>query len=405
MKTYLRFLRRHWKFLGFALLLPFCGSFGQTFYFGLFNDRIRESYSLSHSDYGTLYALATLLSAFVMMRIGKMVDIANVRVLTLFVFIGMMLGCVGLSYHGSLGLLVFSIFLLRFCGQSMFNHISTTAVARSFRQERGRALSIAFLGNALGQVLLPGLVVLSFAYMDWTAAWLGAALLLLLLMFPTLWWLLEDKNIHPPAPTLAEERHELAERHWTQREVLTDWRYYAMLLTSLAPGFILTAFFFHQSVLLSEKSWPLGLFAQGLILYAIATVVANIVAGILVDKFGARLLWFFVILPMGICLSIIPFFHDPIVMHIAMCGAGLTVGINSVVGNAVLAEMYGVRHLGAIRSFSVSITVIGTAIAPPIFGILIDGGIPLATISFICGMYSLAVSAGNLWLTPRLRAR
>ena len=47
---------------------------------------------------------------------------------------------------------------------------------------------------------------------------------------------------------------------------------------------------------------------------------------------------------------------------------------------AIIAEMYGTKYLGSIKSLLTSLTVLGSAIGPVIFGGLIDFNIKIETI-------------------------
>ena len=69
-----QFVKNNSRFLLFGFILTFCSSFGQTFFIGIFNPYIREDLSLSHSEFGLIYSLATLLSSLSLIWIGKKID-------------------------------------------------------------------------------------------------------------------------------------------------------------------------------------------------------------------------------------------------------------------------------------------------------------------------------------------
>jgi len=73
----------------------------------------------------------------------------------------------------------------------------------------------------------------------------------------------------------------------TRREVLGDMRFYLMLPAILAPGFIVTGFFFHQGHLVQTKGWTMPWFASCFVAFAAAQLPASLIAGPLVDRFGA----------------------------------------------------------------------------------------------------------------------
>ena len=52
------------KVLIFGFIFTFFSSFGQSFFLGIFNPSIRNELSISHGQFGTIYASATLLSGY-----------------------------------------------------------------------------------------------------------------------------------------------------------------------------------------------------------------------------------------------------------------------------------------------------------------------------------------------------
>ena len=56
------------KLLVYGFLIIFFASFGQTFFIALFNNDIKNFYSLTDGQFGLLYALATILSSFLLIN-------------------------------------------------------------------------------------------------------------------------------------------------------------------------------------------------------------------------------------------------------------------------------------------------------------------------------------------------
>jgi hypothetical protein len=66
----LSFLRANAAWLTAGFLLTFTSSFGQTFFISIFAGEIRETFGLSHGQWGGLYTLATTASAIAMVWAG-----------------------------------------------------------------------------------------------------------------------------------------------------------------------------------------------------------------------------------------------------------------------------------------------------------------------------------------------
>ena len=62
------------KVLLFGFIFTFFSSFGQSFFLGLFNPSIRNELDISHGQFGTIYAFATICSSIVLIWFGKKID-------------------------------------------------------------------------------------------------------------------------------------------------------------------------------------------------------------------------------------------------------------------------------------------------------------------------------------------
>ena len=81
---------------------------------------------------------------------------------------------------------------------------------------------------------------------------------------------------------------------------------------------------------------------------------------------------------------------------------GATAGGATVVLGALWADLYGTEHLGAIRSLSVALLVVSTAIAPGVMGILIDLGVGLDSQFAVLSIYVFACAIAFAMMSPRL---
>ena len=66
------------KVLIFGFIFTFFSSFGQSFFLGLFNSSIRDALSITHGQFGSIYASATLLSSLILVWFGKKIDDINI---------------------------------------------------------------------------------------------------------------------------------------------------------------------------------------------------------------------------------------------------------------------------------------------------------------------------------------
>ena len=72
------FIINNLRWLTAGALLTFLSSFGQTYFISIFSGEIRNTFNLSHGDWGSIYGFGTFASAIVMIWAGGLTDIMRV---------------------------------------------------------------------------------------------------------------------------------------------------------------------------------------------------------------------------------------------------------------------------------------------------------------------------------------
>lgn len=385
----LAFLRQNAPWLLAGILLTFSSSFGQTFFIALFGGQIREEFGLSNGEFGGIYLLGTLGSAALMVFAGKVVDFYSPRRVGTVVLLGLGIACVAMVSAQSLPMLVFAIFLLRFFGQAMTSHTALTAMGRWFDATRGKAISITNTGHQIGEAVLPLTIVLLIAILDWRQAWLMFAGVIILLVIPALWFLLGSDRV--PQNTAARPGA-VPIRQWTRSEMMRDPLFWIASFGYLSPPFIGTAIFFHQVYLVELKGWELSWFASGFSIYAVVTLIFSLITGYCVDRFSARALLPFFLFPLAASLLVLGVLDSPWSIPLVFVFLGLNGGGFSTLFGALWPEIYGVKHLGEIRSLIMALMVFASALGPGIIGWFIDYGIALETQFLAMAAYCIVIS-------------
>ncbi len=396
----LAFLRLEWRFLLFGLLVAFWSSPGQTFVISLFGARIREEFGLSHGDFGALYMVGTLASAALLLPAGRLIDRLPLERFTRWVVLGMSLAAGAFSLVAGPLTLCLGVFALRFTGQGLMTHIALTAMARRYRRERGRALAVAGFGHPLGEALFPPLVVAALALMEWRLVWLLLSLAVALCLLPALPALLRRTGSQDGAGASALGDGGPGVRDWTRGEMLRDPRFYLLVPAAMAQSAIGTGIFFHQVHLVAVKGWDLAWWSLCFSFYAAASVGAGLAAGFLIDRFGGRTLAPLSLLPFALSLLLFSQAEAAILAAPFMVLMGLSAGGHGSVLAAMWAELYGTRHLGAIRAVAACLMVFGSALGPLFMGWPLDAGVSLAAIALTglaLTLLACALAAAALW--------
>ncbi|MDC1148884.1 MFS transporter [Pelagibacteraceae bacterium] len=382
-----QFLKSNFQYLLFGFLMTFCSSFGQTFFLGIFNPFIREDLNLSHSEFGGIYSAATLVSSLTIIWLGKKIDDFKLRNFAIFVCISLFFAAVFMSQLSSLVYLLLAIFFLRLFGQGLMSHTSSTAMARYFDKNRGKALGVAWLGLSFGEGILPGLVIFLLNYLVWKKIWITIAVFLIVFVLPLIVFLL--KNFEDNSVEQEQSKKSENIKNWTRQEVLKDLRFYFLLPAVLCPAFLITGIFINQIYLFENLNWGINFIAPSFTAYAIFSVISLQLSGFLIDKFSALKILPFYLIPMILGLLFSLFFKfalSPVIFFILMA---ITNGTSNVLLTSTWSEMYGTKHLGAIRSITVSLMVFSTSLSPFLFGYLIDFGFDAKDITLFMVIYAL----------------
>ena len=382
-----QFLKSNFQYLLFGFLMTFCSSFGQTFFLGIFNPFIREDLNLSHSEFGGIYSPATLVSSLTIIWLGKKIDDFKLRNFAIFVCISLFFAAVFMSQLSSLVHLLLAIFFLRLFGQGLMSHTSSTAMARYFDKNRGKALGVAWLGLSFGEGILPGLVIFLLNYLVWKKIWITIAVFLIVFVLPLIVFLL--KNFEDNSVEQEQSKKSENIKNWTRQEVLKDLRFYFLLPAVLCPAFLITGIFINQIYLFENLNWGINFIAPSFTAYAIFSVISLQLSGFLIDKFSALKILPFYLIPMILGLLFSLFFKfalSPVIFFILMA---ITNGTSNVLLTSTWSEMYGTKHLGAIRSITVSLMVFSTSLSPFLFGYLIDFGFDAKDITLFMVIYAL----------------
>lgn len=399
--SYLLFLRNNWRFVGFGFVMSLSSSFGQTFYIALSGADIRAEFGLTHGGFGSWFAVATIASAATLVWLGRVIDRVDLRLYTAMACCGLIAAMLVIASAPTIAILVVGLYLARLTGQGLMIHISSTSMGRYFDTDRGKAVSIAAMGQSSGEAILPAIVVAAIVQLGWRDTWYAAAAVAAVALSVLVPWLMRGYGgrhrayLERAGQRSGQSRH--ARAQWTRGEVLRDPRFYVAATAVLAFSFIGTGVLFHQVHIANVKGWPLDLLASAFVLFAALKVVTSLIVGTVIDRFGSVRLLPVMLMPLAAMLIAIAASDAAIVPFVYLGFLGISVGVLMPVMGALWPELYGVVHLGAIRAMVAALIALTSALSPAVFGLALDAGVSIETISLLCLAYVAASGALVTW--------
>jgi len=374
------------KIVIFGFIFTFFSSFGQSFFIGLFNSSIRSDLTVSHGQFGAIYALATLLSSFSLIWIGKKIDDYRLIYFSFFVILLLFFSSIFFSFANNVFLLFFGIFLLRLSGQGLMTHTATTSISRFFDESRGKALSVTWLGLSAAEFIMPVTIVFFLSIYSWRSIWLSIATLIILFLPLVAFFTIKEITLSSrDDENITFKKNNI--KNWTRKEVLLDPKFYLISLLMLALPAVNTGVFVYQSFILESKNWGDFVIAKSFMIYAILSVATLFISGPIIDKFTSRKLLPLMNIPCLFSMLILFYFDHYISSYFLLGLMGVSNGFANVLGSSTWAEIYGVKYLGSIKALTSSMMVFATAFGTAIFGVIIDFGYSIEVIAIISSVY------------------
>ena len=374
------------KIIIFGFIFTFFSSFGQSFFLGLFNSPIRNELGITHGQFGNIYAMATIISSVLLIWVGKKIDEYQIFYYSFFVIILLFLSSLFFSFINSIFLLAIGIFLMRFSGQGLMSHTSTTTISRFFEKSRGKALSTIWFGLSSAEFILPVFVTYFFVIYSWRTVWQGIAIIIILFLpiviFNTIRSVKLESREKDQNPKI-----NLKIKSWRRVEVIKDFRFYIVSLNMLAMPWVATGVFVYQSFITESKMWSIYTIPKAFMVYSITSILTLFFSGFLVDKFTSRKLIPLMNIPLLFAMLVLFYNEQEISAFIFLGLIGVSNGLANVLGSSTWAEIYGVKYIGSIKALTTALMVFATAFGTALFGVLIDRGFSIEQIALISSIY------------------
>ena len=379
-------IKLSYKIVIFGFIFTFFSSFGQSFFIGLFNSNIRSDLSISHGQFGSIYAVATLISSFTLIWVGKKIDDFKLIYFSFLVIFLLFFASLFFSFVNNIYLLFVGIFLLRLSGQGLMSHTATTSISRYFSRSRGKALSATWLGLSAAEFIMPVTIVFFLSFYSWRSIWLSIALFIILLLpLLSFFTVSEIKLSSREKKNTSLKKNNI--KNWKRKEVLLDPKFYIISLLMVALPAINTGVFVYQSFILESKNWGDFVIAKSFMVYALLSVATLFISGPLVDKFTSRKLLPLMNIPSLFSMLILFYFDSYISSYFLLGLMGISNGLANVLGSSTWAEIYGVKYIGSIKALTTAMMVFSTAFGTAIFGMIIDFGYSIEVIAIISAVY------------------
>ena len=429
-----------------ASLVMFASGPGQSHTFSVFLLPISEDLGISRTSVSSAYAFATLVAAFGLPHVGRMIDRHGARrVLTV---VGAALGTAAVAFGAVSGfvLLTLGFGALRFFGQGSLMLCAGNLVSQWFDRRRGLALSLTMLGFSVSVAVHPPLAQWLSEALGWRMAWVVLGVVTWAMLLPPVLLLVFDRpealGLRPdgkaagaagdasPRPAAAREDSVTAEAAsgasprpatapddsvtaeaasgasprpatapddsvtgLSLAEARRTGAFWIILASNSSFAALVTALFFHQVSVFEAQGLDATLAASVFSICAAVMVVTTPFVGVLLDRLPTKPLYASAMLSVSVALVAMSLVRDlpsAIVFSVLFGVANAAMHAHFTF---VWPRFFGRRHLGSIQGVAQMGGVIGASIGPIPLGLGYDylGGygetlVALAAIPVVCAV-------------------
>lgn len=360
-KGFLSLIKDHPQYIAYWALHYFFSGLGQSFLISIFAVYFYRSHNITVDTFNLLYLCATVTSATILPFLGPLIDKIKIRHFSTIVGFGLILCCINIYYSQNFISLLTGIIGLRLFGQGLMPLTGSTGIARFFDEKRGKALSLAGLGSPLSETFFSLIISFLLIHYDWRTIWLILGGGVLFLFIPLCWTLIGANNAFQTNKLITNSASSIT--GFSRKQVIKDWRFYCIVPAILFPPFYFTGFVMNHNMLEPLKGWSLDWIRYCIAGFGITRLVVNLLAGPLVDYFSSKKLIVYYLAPILFGIGLLGI-DSKIALLCFFCLAGVTTSFGSIFSSAMWAELYGTKHLGAIKSMATSLLVYSTAAGP-----------------------------------------
>lgn len=305
--------------------------------------------------------------------------------------------------------LYFWVGIVGAAGISLIGMVPHVAIiSRHYAKRKATALGIAWAGGGVGIFLLVPAAAAMISHWGWPAAYVGLALLVLVIVVPPVFWLL-PRGADAPGAEVAGAQHAKRGGHgarggdgdWTVGQALTNSSFWllftARVLASLGNQIIVT----HQVAHAVDVGYPKIFAASVFGVMGVVSIGGRLVFGYLSDVMRREIVytWVQVVSAVGtVALMATRDDSMPWLLYIYAVFYGLGQGSRALVLSAISIDVFQGKNFGAIFGFFTLSVGIGGAIGAWLGGYIFDVTQSYQT-AFSISLGCLIVSIFIVWLS------
>ena len=371
-----------WTIAGIGSLGIFTSGAGQSHTFSPFIPVISKDLQISSTSITTAYMIATLFAAFLLPKVGKLVDKFGPRIVLIYTVILLGIGCLIFGAASNFLMLAVAFGFLRFFGQGTLMLGSANITTQWFDKKRGFALGLMGLGFAFSMGIHPPISDFLITNYGWRYAWVIIGLSTWVLMLPPLIFLAidkpEDVNEKPDGIKIETINEKTKIFGLSLNEALKEKSFYILSFSFFSISTLVTALHFFQVTILNQYFNLPSQEAAALFIPTMITMIIFIpLAGKFLDQYETHNVIGISLLVTTASLISISFASNITFAIIYSIIFGINNAFNLALFGYMWPRYFGRLHVGSIQGTGQMVLVVGASIGAMPFALAMDFGYDL----------------------------
>ena len=337
---------------------------------------LTQEFGWSRGDVSLALTLLTVGIALGVLVSGRLIDRYGARrVLCASIALSILVILTGPLYVATLPLFYTMMLLAALLGAPTNTIGYARVISDWFDKRRGLFIGINSAGAGLGFTLAPLVCNWALGIGGWRAGYFSLGLLLLFIVFPTVYLLLIDKpadvGMLPDGAresTTVDQETADTSGHLSLGEAVRTRVFWLMIVIMPCVAFSLNGIFSQLAALLTDRGIDMTTAALVVSTMGISMLMARVLIGYIVDKLFAPMVAVavFILVLAGVCLLIYGQHLSLYIIAAILMGVGI--GTESDLMVFLTGRYFGLRHFGTIFSWVFIAHMTGTSLGPYIMG-------------------------------------
>ncbi|MBL8628513.1 MAG: MFS transporter [Rhodospirillaceae bacterium] len=364
--------KRAWTVVLASALGAGTGVSALTFYsLGAFVEPLSQEFGWTRAQVTAAPLFMTMSSLLMGPIVGWLSDRHGARpvAITSQVFFVIAVACLSFV-TANIATLYVGFFLIALVGAGTMPITWTRAITGWFFSARGMALGFALMGTGLMGMVAPALATYLIGAYGWRMAYVGLAMVPLIVALPLAIAFFRDPSEHVQSTTTPAGANAWG---YSLPQAIRTMRFWQMALGLFLAAAGIGGVLVHAFPFLTDRGIDRGTAAAVAGLLGLAVTVGRIGTGFLLDRFhGPYVAFVMLVMPTLACGLLLISADNILLCAIGIMFVGLAGGAEFDIAAYFVSRYFGRKHYGAVYGLLYTIFVIGSAVTPPIAGKVYD---------------------------------